>query len=811
MSNFRRDLRYALRMLTRSPAFTAVAVLTLALGIGLNTAVFSAVHSLLLRPLPGTEEPDRLVQLYRGWSSDFLYGSNSIPHFFSVKEENEVFEGVSAWAFVALNLSEGGESQRIMGEMVSADYFRVLGARPQLGRGFLPQEDEGPGQHPVVVLSHSYWQARFGGRPDVVGRTLTLNGRPFEVVGVMGPDFRGAMPAINASLYAPVMMQRELMPGIDRMDRRGSNFMTMVARLQPGVTVEQARQAMERLVRGLEEQYPEHYEGNGITVVAQSEAGIHPQFGGAQTGMSMMMMAVVGLLLLIACINVANLFLARARDRRQEMGIRLAIGARRGRIVGQLLTEALLFSLLAGAAGLALAWGAVRLLNGIQVPSDIPVAFDVALSGPVLLFTLGASLLTGIVFGLAPAIVASRPELVTALKGEGGGKGSRSRATRTLVGIQVALSLVLLVSAGLFVRNLQVATTLDKGFQADHLMLASVDPSLQGYDAPRTREFYRQLLAGVRRYPDVVAAGLGENVPLGFGSQQTGISVPGYEPAEDEVMSIDYNVVGPGYFDAMGVRRRAGRMFTDRDDEDGTQVMVVNQRFADRFWPGEPAVGKRVTVGSTEREVVGVVETGKYQRLGEDPLAYMYLPFAQAFNAEMTLHVRTAGPPEAVVGRIRDEVRRLDGDLPLYEIRTMESHLGISLLPARLAGSVLGGFGLLGLFLAAIGIYGVMAYSVAQRNREIGIRIALGAARDQVVGMVVKQGMGVVGIGVIVGLVGAVLVARLLQGLLYTESAFDAVTFIGVPAVLLAAAALATYLPARRAARVDPVRALKTE
>jgi predicted permease len=811
MNTLRQDIRYAVRILLKSPAFSAVAILTLSLGIGLNTAVFSAVHSLLLRPLPGVEEPDRLVQLYRRWASDFLYGSNSIPHFFSIEKENEVFEGVAAWTFVALNLSDAGQNQRIMGEMVSADYFRVLGARPVLGRGFLPQEDEGPGQHPVVVLSHAFWQDRFGGDPDVVGRTLSLNGRPFEVVGVMGPEFRGAMPAIDVNVYAPMMMQRELMPGVDRMDRRGSNFMSVVARLQPGVTVEQARQSMDRLARGLEEQYPDHYEGNGITVVAQSDAGLHPEFASAQTGMSVMMMAVVGLLLLIACVNVANLFLARARDRRQEMGVRLAIGARRGRLVRQLLTESLLFATLAGVAGLALAFGAVRVLNGVQLPFDFPIEFDVAVRGPVLLFTVGASLLTGILFGLAPAVVASRPELVTALKGAGKRKASRATATRTLVGVQVALSVVLLVSAGLFLRNLQAAATLEKGFRSENLMLVSMDPSLQGYEPARTQELYRQLLEGVRRYPDVVAAGLGEMVPLGFGSQQTGISIAGYEPGPDEVMSIDYNVVSPGYFDAMGIARGVGRAFGEEDAGNAQPVLVINQRFAERFWPGESAIGRRVKVGSTEREVIGVVETGKYRRLGEDPLAFMYLPFAQAFNSEMTLHVRTAGPPEAVLDRVRTEVARLDPMLPLYDARTMESHLGISMLPARLAGYVLGGFGLLGLFLAAIGIYGVMAHSVAQRNREIGIRVALGAARDQVVGMVVRQGMVIVALGATVGLVGAAFAARLLQGLLYTDNAYDPITFVGVPAVLLLAAALATYLPARRAARVDPVTALKSD
>jgi predicted permease len=812
MNDLRRDIRYALRMLSKNPGFTMAAVLTLALGIGLNTAVFGAVYSMLLRPLPGADAPDRIVQLYRSWASDFLWGANSVPHYYSVKEENDVFESVAVWSFIPVNLSGEGASERIAGELVSADYFSVFGVRPELGRAFLSEEDEGPGQHPVAVLSHAFWQARFGGDPGVLGQVLTLNGQPFEVVGVAPADFHGAMPAVRAAVYVPLTMQRELMPGRDRFERRGSNFLSMVARLRDGVTVEQASQAMDALARGLEEQYPGDYEGNWITVVSQQEAGIHPTFTGTQRSMSALMMGVVGLLLLIACVNVANLFLARGRDRQREMAVRLSIGARRRRIIRQLLTEAVLFAAVAGGAGLVLAFLAVRVLNGVQVPSDFPIDFDIAVSTPVLVFTLGISLVTGLVFGLAPALTASRPELVTSLKGDVGGRGrSRSRATRALVGVQVALSLVLLVSAGLFLRNLQAATELEKGFDADHLMLASVDPGLQGYDWPRIRAFYHQLVDRVRRYPDVRAAGLAEMVPLGLGSQQTGIDVPGYEPGPDEVMSIDYNLIADGYFDAMGIRLLRGRAITDQDGADAPGVMVINERFAERYWPGDEAVGKRVLVGSTEREVVGVVEDGKYRSLGEDPLPYMYLPWEQSLNSEMTLHVRTAGPPEAMAARIREEVRSLDPQLPIYDVRTMENHLGISMLPARLGGFVLGIFGVLGLVLAAVGIYGVMAYSVAQRTREIGIRVAVGAARRQVIGMVVRQGMGVVVLGTAVGLVGAFGAARLVQGLLYTESALDPLTFVAVPAVLLAAAGLATYLPARRAAGVDPVRALKAE
>ncbi len=806
------DLRFALRMLRKNAAFTAAAVLTLALGIGLNTAVFSAIYALVLRPLPGVESPDRLVQLYRRWSDDLPYGASSIPHFFSIKEENRTFSDVTAWTFIPMSLSASGENERVIGALVSADFFRVFGVRAALGRDFLPQEDVGEGEHPVVILGHGLWERRFASDPGIVGRDITVSGRPYQVVGVAPADFRGAMPAISPDLYAPLMMQPALMPGPDLVQQRGSNFLTMVARLKPGVTVDQARSAMETLVAGLRERFPDDYENSGILVVPQSDVVIHPGLGDAQRTMPLLMMAVVAMLLLLACVNVANLFLARARDREREMGIRLSIGAARARVVRQLLTEALLFSFVAALAGLGLAWISVRVLNGIRLPTDFPVEFGVTLSAPVLLFTLAAAVLTGVLFGLAPALVASRPSLVTALKGDAGRRGvSRSRATRTLVGIQVALSMVLLVSAGLFLHNLQQATSLDKGFQADNLLLAGMDPGLQGYPQSRSDALFHDLLQRVRAWPEVKAAGLAEIVPMGLGSQQRGIGVPGYEPSPGEFMSIDYNIISDGYFDAMGIPILRGRGIGAQDDEAAPRVAVVNERFASRFWPGEEAVGKRFRTAGEDHEVVGVVPDGKYRRLGEDPLPYMYLSLAQHSETELVLHVRTEGAPEALTPRLRSLVRELDPTLPLYDVHTMNAHLSYAMLPARVAGIVLGIFGMLGLFLAAIGIYGVMAYSVAQRTREIGIRVALGAASREVVGLVVRQGMIIVALGAAAGLALAALAARLIGRMLYSGSGADPLAFGAVLVVLFGAAILATYLPARRAAGVDPVRALKAE
>jgi predicted permease len=662
------------------------------------------------------------------------------------------------------------------------------------------------------VLGHSFWQSRFGGDPGVIGRTVTLNGMPWTIVGVAREGFKGAMPMVDPPVYAPLMMQRELIPGFNLIDARGDNWMTVVARLQPGVTVEQARHQLDAFILQMREEFPDHYSESDITMVPQKKAGLHPMMRSAQVGMSALVMAVVAFLLLIACINVANLFLARAGDRRKEMGIRLSLGASRSRIVAQLLTESVLFSLIAGVAGLVLAYGAIRITNSLTMPIDVPVDFDLSLSRAVLIFTMGVSVLTGILFGLAPALQASRPEMVSALKGEVSlDPGGKNRLIGSLVVAQTALSIVLLISAGLFIRGLQSATLVDKGFNEENLLTATVDPGLQGYDRERTEVFYRDLRASLETAPGVEAVGFARQVPLTLNSSDRGVEIPGYEPAADENMSIRYNIVTAGYFEAMGIPLRAGRPLREEDDQDGRPVIVVNQHFVERFWPNETAIGKIVETAGEEREVVGVVPTGKYFSLGEEPQAYMYLSQAQVWSFPMTIHIRTAGGPETFAAMVRREVQRLDPAMPLADVRTMTNQLGISLFPARLGGATLGIFGILGLILAAIGIYSVMAYSVSQRTREIGIRVALGADHGNVVGMVVRKGMTLVAIGVVMGLAAAVAASRLMAGLIYGVSALDPLTFLGIPSLLCAIALLATYFPARRAASIDPMLALRAD
>lgn len=811
--NLRHDFRFAVRMLLKNPMFTAAAVLTLALGIGLNAAVFSAVNAMLFRPLPEVMKDNELVHLYRSWPGDMLWGSNSIPHYQDIRDRVEAFDGeVLAWTFAPVSLSADGVNERLMANMVSANYFDVLGAPPMLGRGFLPSEAVDPGAHRVIVLGHSLWQTRFGADPSVVGRTVTLNGQGWTVIGVAKEGFKGTMPMVDPPLYAPLMMQRELIPGYDLIEARGNNWMNVVGRLVPGVSIQQCRQQLDATVLQLRDDYPDHYDNNGIHMVPQSEAGIHPMVRPAQVGMSALTMVVVAFLLLIACINVANLFLARAGERRREMAIRLSIGAKRSRIIAQLLTESLLFSIIAGIAGLLLAFWAVGVANSLTLPIDVPISFDLALDGNVLGFALGLSLLTGVLFGLAPALQASKPETVTALKGEASLEpGGKNRLVRTLVVAQTALSIVLLISSGLFLRGLQSATTADKGFDENNLLLASVDPGLQGYDRERSEIFYRELEAGLSSLPGVQAVGFARMVPLTLNSSDRGVRIPGYEAGENENMSIRYNMVTPGYFESMGIPLLAGRPFRDMDDRDGARVIIVNQQFVNRFWPGEDAVGRTVRSGGEDWEVVGVVPTGKYFSLGEEPSAYMYFPQAQEWSFPMTAHVRTSGDPNALAMSVRREVQRLDASMPVGDLRTMTNALGVSLFPARLGGATLGIFGILGMVLAAVGIYSVMAYSVSQRAHEIGIRMALGAGAGNVVGMVIKKGMTMVGIGVIFGGGIALGASRLMSNMIYGVSALDPVTFVGVPGMLCAVALLATYLPARRAAAADPMRALRAE
>jgi macrolide transport system ATP-binding/permease protein len=807
------DLRYAVRLLLKNPVFTSVVVLTLALGIGLNTAVFSVIDGLLLRPLPGTRAPNELVQLYRTYRGDEKFGSNSIPHFFDVRDRSgDTFSGAALWDFETMNLSTQGRNQRVFGIMASANYFSVLGVNAARGRMFLPAEDSGRGAHPVAVISWAAWKGAFGGDTGIVGRQIIMNGRSYTIIGVTPPEFRGVIPLVTPTLWVPLSQFDHIRPGAaSQYTGRGENSFNVIARLKPGVTMAQANARMTNLIAGLRTEHPNDYEDSGINLVLQSDAGIHPTFKSAQVALSSVVMAVVGMLLLIACVNVANLFLARARDRAREMAIRLSLGARRSRLIRQLMTESLLFAGASGLVGIGLAWWVIGIANKITLPMDLDFSADLRLSPLVVAFTFAVSLVTGLLFGLAPALQSTRPSLVPALKGEAPAGQSRSRASKGLVVAQMALSIVLLVCAGLFLRDLQNATTVNKGFVSENLLLASVEPGLQGYTRARSEELYRRLRDKLTAQANVKAVGFTEHVPLGLSENDSYVEIAGYKPAKNENMSLQNVRVTPGYFEAMGIPLKSGRGFTDQDDSTSARVMVINEQMAKKYWQGRDPIGQTVRFGGKDHTVVGVVPMGKYQRLGEPPTSFYYLAQSQHWSQAMEIVIRTTGDPEAVAPVLRSTVAAFDETLPLSDVRPMTKHLGIALLPARLAGTALGVFGLLGLALASVGMYGVMSYTVSQRRREIGIRMAIGAATRDVVGMIMRQGLTLVLIGAAVGIGSALAVSQLLRGVLYGSRVVDPVTFVGVPLLLIGVAALASWLPARRASGVDPLEALRQE
>jgi len=815
-----RDVRYGARMLANSPGFTLIVVLTLALGIGANGTIFSLVNALLLRPLP-VDKPDQLTAVYTSDFSSGDYGGSSYPDYVDFRDRNDVLEGLVAYQPRPFSLSVNNVTERAFGEVVSGNYFSVLGVKLALGRGFLPEEDRVPGTHPVVVISHQLWRGRYGGDPGVIGRSLTLNGHPFTIVGVAAENYSGLIRGIGETLWVPAMMTDQVSPGRRSLTSRGDRGWLLMGRLREGVTIGQARAAFRLIAEHLYRAWPREWanirqESRAISLLPESEARVMPQFRLPLALFMALLMAVVGLVLLISCANVANLLLARAAGRRKEIAVRLSLGAGRGRLIRQLLTESLLLAAAGGAAGLLLAvWGA-DLLMAFKPPVEFPIAIDVSLDWRVFGFTLGASLVTGLLFGLAPALTASRPDLVAALKDGAGGAG-RGRLRGALVVAQVALSLLLLICSGLCLRSLRNAGAIDPGFDADDLLALSMDLGLQGYDEAAGRNFSRQLLERVRALPGVESASLAEYLPLGMGGSRRGITIEGYTPRPGESTEVGSSAVAPGYVETLRIPLLRGRAFGAEDRPGAPGVVMVNEAFARRYWPGQDPIGKRIEMGINNSNgaprltVVGVVKDGKYVTLGEEVTPFFYLNLAQRYEAAPTLVVRTRGNPFDDLAAVRREVGALDRHLPLYDVKTVRQHLGLALLPARLAGSALGVFGLMALVLAAAGIYGVMSCAVAQRTREIGIRMALGARVVDVLKLIVRQGMRLVVIGLVIGLLAAMALTRVMASLLYGVSATDPLTFTLIAALLTVVALLACWVPARRAAKVDPLVALRRE
>ena len=821
MNTLWQDIRYAARMLLKTPGFTLVAVLSLAIGIGANTTIFSLVNGLLLRPLPGIARPQQLVDIH-ATDQRSSYHTFSYPDYEYFRDHSQAFDGLFAFGGVPLSLNAGAQPERTFGMLVSGNYFDVLGVRPVRGRFFTPEEDRTPSTHPVAVVSYGMWQGQFAADASLVGKTVALNGHTFTIIGIAPRDFRGTWVGLTPDVWVPLMMQREARPGGDQLGRN-MRWLQLSGRLKDGVTTQQAQGEMSTLAAQIAQAFPDSNRDQGVDV--QRASAVPGEVRGLLVGFMSLLMGFVALVLLIACANVAGLFLARSSARRKEIAIRMALGASRWRIVRQLLTESVLLFLVGGALGVLVAFWVTDLLQAFKPPAEMPLSFDFSVDQRVLLFTFLVSLTTGILFGLAPALATSKPDVVPALKAGTPGSVGASQKSRTrslFVVAQVAVSLVLLVAAGLFLRSLQNASAIDIGFRPENVQLVSFDLLTQGYDKTKGQEFYRQLVERVTAMPGVDAVSLASMIPLNGNTRMEGISVPGVEPPEGRsTFQIDVNTVDAGYFETVQMPVVRGRGFNETDREGAPRVCVVNETMAHRFFPDAAAssvVGKRISFGeasgnnAAQTEIIGVVKDGKYGTLGEDPLPYIFKPLAQNYTGEMTLHVRTGATNAAsVLTAVRGEVNRLDRDLPLLNVMPMTEAVGFSLIPLRLAASVVGTLGTFGLLLAAIGIFGVVNYSVTNRTREIGIRMALGAQRADVLRLIVRQGMTLALVGVGLGLVIAFALSRLLVSLLYGISATDLVTFAGIALLLTAVAFLASYIPARRATKVDPMIALRYE
>ena len=817
METLLKDLAYAVRSMARSPLFAAVAVVSLALGIGANTAIFTLVNALFLNPLP-VARPSELVAVQTVDARNPGVFTVSFPNFEDIRDKNDVFSGLAAYSFPNLiSLRAGsGEPEQIFVEFATGNYFDVLGLEPAIGRFFLDEEDETPGSHPVAVLSHGLWGRRFGADPKVLGTTVQLNGHPFTVVGVAPEGYKGVAVLFGPDLWVPTMMQETLAAAQfrDFFDDRRALFFNVFGRLGPGVSLEQASANVGVIANALAQEYPEQNRDRSAKAVPLTAAALFP--GGQQAMLlgTVVLMTIVGLVLLIACSNVANLMLAKAVARQKEIAVRLSMGAGRLRLIRQLLTESTVIALAGGLVGILVAYAGRNFIWSFRPAFVANNLVQPTLDAPVFLFALAISLATGLLFGLVPALQASRFNVVDALKNETrafAGAERRLSLRNVLVVSQVALSIVSLVAAGLFLRSASHAQEIDPGFETRRLGVLIVNPGQAGYDQARAEHFYDDVLARVESLPGVRSASWASNLPL-FGGLSRSVFPEGLEDQdEQEGVLVSANTIDLGYLDTFDVALLRGRDFTAADRRDSTPVAIVNEKMTEQFWPGQEALGKRFRLygNSFFTEVVGVVETTKIATLGEDPQPGVYLPLDQNFSDAMTLYLRTEGDPAPVMAAAQREIRAMDPSVPMINPLTVGEVIDQSLFAPKLAAGLLGVMGTIALALASVGLYGVLAYRVTQRAQEIGLRMALGAGRGEVLRMVLVSAMSVVGVGVSIGLVAAFAVSRAVSSLLFGISATDPTTFLGVTVLLSVVALAASALPALRASRVDPLVALR--
>lgn len=816
MDSLIKDIRYAIRSLIKRPGFVAIAVITLALGIGANTAIFSLVNTVLLRSLP-VGDPGEIVSIAVRGKDDSM-SAFSYPNYKDFRDRNDVLSGLLVYRFVPLSLSRDGANERIWGYEVSGNYFDVLHVEAMHGRTFFPEEDETKLSHPVVVVSFDAWQRRFGSDPQLVGKDILLNNHQFRVIGVAPEGFKGTEFVYSPEIWLTASMMEWAEPGATWLDDRGSRNFFGVGRLKEGVSARQAEASLNLLAQQLGKEYPDTNEGQSIRV--EPPGFILPDLRGAVVSFTWVMMAAVGLVLLVTCTNLAGLMLARATDRRREIAIRIAMGANRLRLIRQLLTESILLSFVGGAAGVLLALWILKVLLALKPPIDFPLALDIEVDWRVLLFSLAISLAAGAIFGLAPALQATRPNLTQSLKETAAqGGAARTRLRSVLVVAQIAISLVVLIAAGLVVRTLQQLQTMNPGFDPQNGLTMSFDLGLQGYDDARGQQFYKQLTERVQSMPGVESATVSNYIPLSLNFNSNNIFIEG-KPAErgENAPLAMVASVGSGYFKTMTTPILHGREFNEQDQEKSEAVAIVNETFVRRLLPElqnhAEAIGKRFSFGGPDgplRRIVGVAKDGKYFNIAEDPRSFVWRPMSQSYSSSGILIVRTKGNPDALIAPVRAQVKSLDANLPLFDVKTLTEHMKLALFPAKVAATVLGVFGLVALMLSAIGVYGITSYAVAQRTHEIGVRLALGAQLGDVLRLVLGHGLKLTIIGAAIGLFGAYVATRAITSVLYGVSATDPLTFAGVSLLLIGVALIASYVPARRATKVEPLVALRSE
>lgn len=820
MGSLGKDLRYALRMLARSPGFAAVAILSLTLGIGANTTIFTLAKAIFLHSLP-VKDPSTLVVLYSTQESPhgptLKYLPSSYLNAKDIREDNDVFSGLSIVIPAGDQLVISGHEANVFLELVNANYFDVLGVKPAVGRFFLPDEDQGDGAHPVAVLSDALWNRQFGANPKVIGSSIQLGQQAFTVIGVAPKAFHGMPGFGDPDVWVPIAMHNQVLTGTatEFFRERAGRMVGTVARLKPGVTFAQANASIQALDAHLVEQYPTDNSGRGVEMLPISETTIPPNARGIFVRAGLLMGVIVGLVLLIACANVANLLLARAAQREREIAIRLSLGASRWRLTRQLLTESLVLALAAGALGIAFAYAGRNLIVSF-LPPGLTQRLNFSLDGRVLLFTLGLAVVATFLFGLAPALRATRTNRMQSLKDRAAAPTGTVRwygLRGILVMVQVTLSLIALVAAGLFIHSLGNAQDINPGFNVQHELVFFLNTRAAHYPQAQAEQFYEQVVERLRGLPMVSGTAIADSLPFVGGLEWTTFpqGVNYSDPSQGQLTPVI--AVQPGYFRTMGITLIRGRSFRESDDTNGAMVAVVNKALAENFWPGQNPIGKHLhfITKTWDVTIVGEVNTVKYLTLGEPPQPIVYWPLKQHFAAAAALIVHTGGPSANALSTIRSTIQSVAPSIRLVQVQTVADLLRRSLMPPRIAAELLGAFGLLALVLAAIGTYGVMSYSVSQRTREMGVRMALGAGPSDVLRLVLQTGMAMVLVGVAVGLAIATALTRSMNSLLYGIGWFDPLASLVTCSLLILVALVACWVPARRAARVDPLVALRYE